>query len=75
VGGVSDLVPILLFAGYFAAIVGSLLWLAARVRSRAIGGAVMAPVEEIFRPTAHQSRVEIEVQDERMVPMPSPEDT
>jgi hypothetical protein len=61
-------------AGYLAAAVGSLVWLAARVRRRGIGGGFVAPVEEIFRPTAHLSRIEIEVQNERMVPMPSPED-
>jgi hypothetical protein len=71
---VGEFLPFLVVAGYFGAIVGSLVWLAARVRRRAIGGAIMAPVEEIFRPTAHQSRIEIEVRDERMVPMPSPED-
>jgi hypothetical protein len=67
-------VPYLVVGGSYAAVVASLIWLAARVRRRGIGGGFVAPVEEIFRPTAHQSRIEIEVQAERMVPMPSPED-
>jgi hypothetical protein len=73
-GAVADMMPLLGFAAYFAVAVGTLVWLAARVRRRAIGGAIMAPVEEIFRPTAHESRIEVEVQNERMAPMPSPED-
>jgi hypothetical protein len=71
---VRDSWPLLAVAGYLAAAVGSLVWLAARVRRRGIGGGFVAPVEEIFRPTAHLSRIEIEVRNERMVPMPSPED-
>lgn len=64
----------LVIAGYFGASVGILVWLASRVRRRGIGGAVMAPIEEIYRPTAHLSRIELQVQNERMLPMPSPED-
>ena len=71
---VGDFVPVLMFAGYILAAVGVLVWLASRVRRRGIGGGVMAPIDEVFRPTAHQSRIEIEVQEERMVPMPSPAD-
>lgn len=60
--------------GYFTVAAGILIWLAFRVRRRAIGGGLMSPVDEIFRPTAHQARIEIEVQDERMTQIPSPED-
>ncbi|HET8681602.1 MAG TPA: hypothetical protein VFM54_06975 [Micromonosporaceae bacterium] len=34
----------------------------------------MGPVDEIFHPSAHRFRIEIQVQEERMVPMPSPDD-
>jgi hypothetical protein len=71
---VGNFVPFLIFAGYIGAAVGALVWLAARVRRRGIGGGVMAPVDQILRPTAFDSRIEIEQQEERMMPMPSPED-
>jgi hypothetical protein len=71
---VGKLFAIVVLGGGLAAVVAALGWLAARVRRRAIGGGIMAPIDEIFRPTAHHARIEIEVQDERMVPMPSPED-
>jgi hypothetical protein len=69
-----ELLPYLVVGGSYAAVVAGLVWLAARVRRRGIGGGFVAPVEEIFRPTAHDSRIEIEVQAERMMAMPSPED-
>ncbi|WBB55544.1 hypothetical protein [Verrucosispora sp. WMMD573] len=58
-----------------AAILGVLAWLGGRVRRRGIGGAIMGPFEEIWHPAAHRSRLEIRVQEERMVPKPSPDDS
>jgi hypothetical protein len=34
----------------------------------------MGPIDEIYQPTAYRFRQEIQVQEERMVPMPSPAD-
>lgn len=53
---------------------GGLVWLAARARRRGIGGSVLGPLEEIYHPTAHRARVEVQVQDERRTPTPSPGD-
>jgi hypothetical protein len=46
---VGDLVALLAIVGGFAAILGSLAYLASRVRRRGIGGAVMGPIDEIFQ--------------------------
>lgn len=49
---------------------GSLGWVARRARRRRMGGLV-GPFEEIRHPAAHRSRLAVEVQEDRMVPMPS----
>lgn len=64
----------LVVAGCFAAVLGAFVWLARRVRRRGVGGALMGPVDEIYHPAAHRFRLEIQVQAERMVPLPSPDD-
>jgi hypothetical protein len=56
------------------AVLLALSWLAARVRRRGIGGDVMAQVDQVFRPTAHQSHHEIQAQAERGVTMTSPDE-
>jgi len=71
---VGTLLPFLVFAGGFAAILGGLAWLASRIRRRGGGGAVMGPFEEIWHPVAHRLRYEIQAHEERMVPIPSPGD-
>jgi hypothetical protein len=60
--------------GGLAAIVGGLGWVAVRARRRGVGAGVMGVFDEIWHPAAQRYRVEIQVQAERMVPMPSPED-
>lgn len=57
-----------------ASVAAGLAWLGRRVRRRGAGGEVMGPFEEIWHPAAHRARLEIEVQEERMVPLPSPGD-
>jgi hypothetical protein len=64
----------LVVAGSLAAILGALVWLGRRVRRRGVGGALMGPFDEIWHPAAHRFRFEIQVQEERMVPLPSPGD-
>ncbi|MFG1949767.1 hypothetical protein [Micromonospora sp. NPDC048830] len=66
-----ELLAILLVVGSLAATLGFLAWLAVRVRRRGIGGNVMGPFEEIWHPAAHRFRAEIQVHEERMVPLPS----
>jgi len=67
---------LLAVAGFFAAIMRALLWLGSRVRRRGGGGseAFMGPFEEIWHPAAHRARFETLVVEERVVPMPTPDD-
>ena len=69
-----ELWAVLIVAVALVAVVAALLWLAARVRRRGIGGNVMAAVDEVWRPTAHQSYYEIRAQSERGVATQSPDD-
>ncbi|MEU4394533.1 hypothetical protein [Kribbella sp. NPDC023855] len=55
-------------------LLGLLAWAAARSRRRGIGASMMGPFEEMWHPTAAESRVELRVQNERKSPLPSPED-
>jgi hypothetical protein len=70
---VGEVLAFLVVAGGFAAILGAFVWLARRVRRRGVGGALMGPIDEIYHPAAHRLRFEIQVQEERMVPLPSPD--
>ena len=58
----------------FIAVMAGLVWLTRRQRGRQVGGSVAGPFEEIWHPAAHRARVEIQVQDERTLPAPSPGD-
>jgi hypothetical protein len=71
---VGEFLAFVLVAGGFGAVMGALAWLARRVRRRGVGGGLMGPLDEIYHPAAHRFRVEIQVHEERMVPMPSPDD-
>lgn len=48
--------------------------LARRVRRSGAGARLMGPIDEVFHPGAHRSRVEIQVQDERAAPPAAPGD-
>jgi len=61
-------------AGGFAVILGAVAWLGTRIRRRGIGGGLMGPIDEIYNPGAHRARLEIQTHEERMVPVPSPND-
>lgn len=67
------LVPLVLLA-VFGVVLGGLPWLASRVRRRGTGGGVLGPFEEIWYPAATRARIEIQVQEERRAPTPSPGD-
>ena len=70
----AELLAIVLVVGVLAAVLGSLAWLAVRVRSRGVGDNVMGPFEEIWHPAAHRFRAEIQMYEERTVPLPPAED-
>ncbi|MGC4889202.1 hypothetical protein [Micromonospora sp. DT227] len=44
----AELLAIVLVVGVLAAVLGTLAWLAARVRRRGVGDNVMGPFEEIW---------------------------
>jgi hypothetical protein len=71
VGGIWILLVSLAMVGGF---LGLLAWAAARSRRRGIGASMMGPFEELWYPTAAESRIELRVQNERKSPLPSPED-
>jgi len=68
-----DLLALLAYAIVLAVILAGLAWLASRVRRRGIGGGIMGPVDEIYHPSAHRLRFEIEAHEQRTLPMPSAE--
>jgi hypothetical protein len=51
-------------AGGFALILGAFTWLASTMRRRGLGGAVMGPLDEVYQPNAHRSRIDLQVQEE-----------
>ena len=68
------LLAVVVAFGSFALVAAALMWLAMRVRRRGVGGDVMAVVDQIFRPTAHESHFEVRAQAERRTPVESPDD-
>jgi len=71
---VTDLLPAIAIMAGFAAIMAGLVWLTHRSRGRRVGSSVAGPFEEIWHPAAHRARIDIEIQDERTAPVPSPGD-
>jgi hypothetical protein len=71
---VAEIVPYLALGGGFAAILAGVAWVGSRARRRGVGAAFVGPAEEIFRPTAHHVRFDIQAQDERRMPVSSPGD-
>ena len=66
-----------LVLGSFAAIIlvpVGYAFVGARARRRGIGGSVMAPLEEIWDPIAHNTNIEVHVQAEQVTPAPAPGD-
>jgi hypothetical protein len=70
----SEIVPWLAAIGAFAAVLGCLAWLAARLRRRGVGREIMGPIDLIYRPYAQHLNIELQAQEQRMAPMPSPGD-
>ena len=67
-----DVLPFLGILAVFAVVVAGFGWLAARARRRGVGGSMVAIADEVFRPTAHRSRIVIEAREEQAAPAPSP---
>jgi hypothetical protein len=65
---VSEFQALLVVAIGLVAILCAFVWLARRIRRSGVGGGLMGPIDEIYHPSAHRFRYEIEVQDERLVP-------
>lgn len=58
----------------FATAIAGLAWVSYRARSRGVGGSVLGAFDEIWHPAGHRHRVEIQLQDQRKTPIPSPGD-
>jgi hypothetical protein len=71
---VEEIVPWMAFVAVLAALLGSLAWLASRARRSGVGREIMGPVDLMYRPHTHQINLEIQVQEERKVAIPSPGD-
>lgn len=67
----SNLLAFAVFLAALAALLGAFTWLAVRIRRRGVGGGIMGPIDELYNPGAHRSRLEIQVQDQRMTPRSS----
>jgi len=50
------------------AILGTFVLLARRVRRTGVGGGIMGPIDEIYRPAAHYVRQQTQAHEERTVP-------
>jgi hypothetical protein len=74
VGPIDDIWILLVSLAVVAGFLGLLGWTAARSRRRGIGASMMGPFEEMWRPTAAESRIEIQLQQERKKPIGSPDD-
>ncbi|MEV6965358.1 hypothetical protein AB0M47_09600 [Hamadaea sp. NPDC051192] len=59
-----------ILVGGFGVTLAGFVWFAAYVRRRGLGGGVLGPVDEIYRPTAHHVRFEIQAEAERGQPSP-----
>jgi len=71
---VEEIVPWIAFVAVLVALLGSLAWLASRARRTGVGREIMGPVDLMYRPHTHQINLEIQVQEERTVAVPSPGD-
>ena len=69
-----DLLAAAVWIAFFGLNMGGLVWLARRVRRRGVGSSVLSPIEEIWHPAIREFRFETQAQEERMVPMRSPDD-
>jgi hypothetical protein len=71
---VSDLLGAFLVLALFAAVLGPLAWIRARVRKRGLGDGMLGVFEEMWHPAAHRALRETRHQVERPAPAPLPGD-
>jgi hypothetical protein len=71
---VGDVLPLVAVFAAFAVVMFLLARSTRRRRGRRIASSVAGPFEEIWHPAAHRARIQIEIQDERKIAMPSPDD-
>jgi hypothetical protein len=74
VGPIDDIWILVLSLAVVAGFLGLLAWASARSRRRGIGASMMGPFDEMWRPTAAESHIEIQLQQERKKPIGSPDD-
>ena len=63
---------LLTVVGSFAAVLGLVAWLG--TRARRLGGAVMSPFDEIWHPSRHRARIEVQIRQEQLMPLPPADD-
>ncbi|MFI5712212.1 hypothetical protein [Kribbella sp. NPDC051620] len=73
-GAIDDIWILFLSLAVVAGFLVLLAWAAARSRRRGIGASMMGPFEQMWRPTAAESRIEIQLQQERKKPIGSPDE-
>jgi hypothetical protein len=61
-------IALLIVIGGFGVLLTAFAWLARRVRLSGAGGHLMGPIDEVYHPTAHQWRQEIEIHEQRGQP-------
>ncbi|MEU0551293.1 hypothetical protein [Micromonospora sp. NPDC005979] len=70
-----DVLILLVFGCCVGVVLAALWWLGVRGRRRGVGGEVMGPFEEMWHPAATRYRAEVRVQERRMTPRSSADDT
>lgn len=73
-GAVTDLLVLLGLATAVAVSVGGFLWLAAKVRRSGVGAQLMGPIDQLYRPAAHQFHQESRLGELHTAPRPSADD-
>jgi hypothetical protein len=58
----------LVLAAGLVGILGAFVLLARRIRRSGVGGGIMGPVDEIYRPAAYHVRQEMQAHEERTIP-------
>ena len=71
---VTEFQAFLIVAAGLVAILCAFVWLARRVRRSGVGGGILGPLDEIYRPAAHHVRQEMQAHGERVVPLSSADD-
>ncbi|WP_212841554.1 hypothetical protein [Catellatospora sp. IY07-71] len=67
----TDLLVLLGLAAAVAAALGGFLWLAAKARRSGVGAQLMGPIDQLYRPAAHQFHQESRLGELRTAPRPA----